>query len=72
MSTELSLSINIKKYRTKLGLSQQDLAVKAKIPISIITKIEQRVTTRPEIQTIIKIADALSVSIDTLIGRKKQ
>lgn len=68
MSTEIYLSKNIKKNRIKLGWSQQDLATKANLPISIITKIEQGVTTRPEIQTVVKIAKALNVSIDKLVG----
>jgi len=68
MSIETVLPKNIKKYRKKLGWSQQDLAIKSGLPLSIITKIEQGITTQPTIQTVTKIAKSLSVSIEMLIS----
>lgn len=70
MSTNINLAENIKKHRKKLGLSQKKLAEKAGIIFTVITKLEQGIATQPTIQTIVKIADALGVSVDELLGRK--
>lgn len=70
MSNKLLLLQNIKQSRKRLSWTQQDLAFKSGLPISVITKIEQGTATQPTIQTIIKLADAFNISIDDLIGRK--
>lgn len=57
----------IKKIRTKKGLTQDALARKAELPYTTLTKIESGVIIRPTIQTVIKIAKGLDVSIDELI-----
>lgn len=64
------LSKNIKKYREKLGLSQDQLARKADIPYSTYLKIESGYTPNPSIQNVLNIAEALNISIDKLIERK--
>ncbi len=65
-----TLASNIKKYRQKSGLSQDQLARKAGIPYSTFLKIESGYTPNPSIQAVVSIADALGVSIDELVGRK--
>jgi len=62
-----TLSKNIRKYRQKLGLSQDQLARKANIPYSTYLKIESGYTPNPSIQTVANIAKALNISIDALI-----
>lgn len=57
----------IKKIRAKKGLTQDALARKAELPYTTLTKIESDVIIRPTIQTVIKIAKGLDVSIDELI-----
>jgi DNA-binding XRE family transcriptional regulator len=64
------LASNIKKYRQKIGLSQDQLARKAGIPYSTYLKIESGYTPNPSIQAVLNIAEALGVSIDELVGRK--
>lgn len=64
------ISKNIKKYRQKLGLSQDQIARKADIPYSTYLKIESGYTPNPSIQTIVNITEALNISIDVLIGKK--
>ncbi|MBN2145365.1 MAG: helix-turn-helix transcriptional regulator [Candidatus Aureabacteria bacterium] len=64
------IEINIKKFRKLEGWSQQQLAEKAGLSYNAITKLEQGSSKQPTIQTIAKIADAFSLSIDELIGRK--
>ena len=68
MLKEISIiAKNIKKYRTKLGISQDKLSKLAGITLHTITKIESGATPDPRIETVKKIADALGVSIDDLI-----
>lgn len=64
------LSKNLKQYRKKLGLSQDQIARKAGIPYSTYLKIESGYTPNPSIQTVVNIAKALSVSMDHLISKK--
>ena len=60
----------LKELRQKSGWSQQKLAEKAGVSYNTITKIEQGAATQPTIQTMIKLADALGVSLDELAGRR--
>ena len=65
------LSENIKKYRNKLGLTQEALARKANISYNTIIKLESKGIVDPRMETLKKLADALDVSIDDLVGRRK-
>jgi transcriptional regulator with XRE-family HTH domain len=68
MSKEKStIGKNIKKYREKLGISQDKLSKLAGMTFHTITKIESGATPDPRIETVKKIADALGVGIDDLI-----
>jgi transcriptional regulator with XRE-family HTH domain len=64
------LGKQIKAFRKKLKLSQDNLARKADIPFSTLVKIEAGYTPTPSIDTVVKIADALEVGLDELMGRK--
>jgi len=66
------LAENLKKLRLKKGWTQQELSHRAGLSHNSISKIEQGVSLKPEIQTMIKIADALDVSLDELVGRKEK
>jgi len=68
MSKEIStIAKNIKKYRNKMGVSQDKLSKLAGITSHTITKIESGATPDPRIETIRKIANALNVSVDDLL-----
>jgi len=58
---------NIKKYRNKLGISQDVLSKKANLAFHTIAKIEAGATPNPTIDTVKKIAKGLNVSVDDLI-----
>jgi transcriptional regulator with XRE-family HTH domain len=58
---------NIKKLRTKLGLTQGDLAKKADIKYTTLMKVERVAVNKPIVQNMAKIAKALGVSIEDLI-----
>lgn len=68
MSNELStIAKNIKKYRNKLGISQDKLSKLAGVTLHTLTKIETGATPDPRIETLKKIAKRLNVSVDELI-----
>ena len=64
------LAENIKRLRKKKGLTQEKLARMADIANNTLVKIEMGMAKEPTITTMRKIADALNVSIDELVGRK--
>jgi len=61
----------IKEFRSKLNMSQDQLAKKADIPFSTLVKVEAGYTPNPSIKTLIKIADAFGIGLDELVGRNK-
>ena len=65
-----TISKNIKRLRDKTGLSQDQTARKANMPLSTYLKVENGVTPNPSIQTLLNIAEALEISLDELVGRK--
>ena len=67
MTSGKTISENIKKLRTKLSLTQDDLAKKADIKYTTLMKVESGTVNKPSVQTVAKIAKVLSVSIEDLI-----
>ena len=67
MTTENNIGENIKKRRTKLGLSQEDFAQKSSVKYTTLTKIESGVIKTPSVLMVEKIAKALGVSIENLL-----
>ncbi len=67
MATEINIGKNIKKYRNKQGLSQEDFAKKSGMKYTTLTKIESNVIKKPSVLVMAKIAKALGVSIEDLI-----
>ncbi|OGH32560.1 MAG: hypothetical protein A3G66_01430 [Candidatus Levybacteria bacterium RIFCSPLOWO2_12_FULL_39_17] len=61
------LAKNLKKLREKNGLSQDRLAKLADVANNTIIKIEQGENINPTLDTLRKVAKALSVSIEDLI-----
>ena len=61
------LGQKIKKFRQKLGLSQDDFARKADVPYTTLTKVETGVIKKPSVFVVSKIAKALNVDIEELI-----
>ena len=58
---------NIRKYRKKLGISQDILSKRANLAFHTIAKIEAGSTPDPRIETVKKIANALGVTLDDLM-----
>jgi len=67
MQNQSKLGNNIKKYRAKLGLTQEDLVKKSGVKYTTLSKIESGVIKMPSVQIAAKIAETLGVSIEDLI-----
>jgi len=67
MVTEINIGENIKKYRNKQGLSQEDFAKKSGVKYTTLTKIESNVIKKPSVIIMSKLAKAFGVSIEDLI-----
>jgi len=67
MATEITIGENIKKYRNKQGLSQEDFAKKSGVKYTTLTKIESNVIKKPSVFIMARLAKALGVSIEDLI-----
>jgi len=67
MASESNIGKNIKKYRAKIGLSQEDFAQKSGVKYTTLTKIETGVIKTPSVLITAKIAKALDVSIEELL-----
>lgn len=57
----------IKKFRNKQVLTQDELARKSDLPYTTLTKIETNVIKNPSIQTVMKIAKGLDITLDDLM-----
>lgn len=66
-NNNITIGNKIKKLRNKQGLTQDELARKSDLPYTTLTKIETNVITKPTIQTVIKIAKGLEISLDDLM-----
>lgn len=64
-----TIADNIKKYRNKIGVSQDRLSKLADVTYNTIIKIEAGTNTNPTIETLAKIAKALGVGVDDLIKK---
>lgn len=62
-----TIAENIKKYRQKLGISQDRLSKLADVTYNTIIKIESGANKNPTIETLAKIAKALGVGVDDLL-----
>ncbi len=63
-----NITRNLKKLRESKGLSQEKLARLSDVANNTIVKIEAGKNQNPTLDTLKKIAKALSVSVDELIG----
>jgi len=66
-SKKSTIANNIKKYRQKLGISQDRLSKIADVTYNTIIKIESGGSQNPTINTLSKIAKALGVAVEDLI-----
>ncbi len=60
---------NLAKIRKQKGWTQEKLSREAGISYNTLIKIERNGIKNPKIETVIKLAEALEVSMDKLAGR---
>jgi len=63
----MSIAKNLKKYRSKKGISQDKLSKLADVTYNTIIKLESGATKNPRVETLRLIAKALGVSVDDLL-----
>jgi transcriptional regulator with XRE-family HTH domain len=61
---------NLVTFRKQKGWSQERLAQESSISYNTLIKLERSGIKNPKIETVIKLADALEVSLDELVGRE--
>ena len=71
MSSGNSHLKNLKKLRNKKDWSQERLAREAGISYITLVKIERGNIQNPKLETLIKLAKALGVSLDKLVGSQR-
>jgi transcriptional regulator with XRE-family HTH domain len=59
---------SVKDLRAAAGLTQQELAVKAGLSVSVVSQIEQGTNADPRLSTLAALARALGVNLDQLAG----
>lgn len=65
----MKIGTHLKKIRTDLNMSQQQLADKTNLKVSVISRWE-REDNNPNLEASIKLADALGVSMDVFCNKK--
>ena len=66
------LAKRVKALREKAGMSQQALAVKAGLSVSVVFQIEQGNRRDPQLSTVLALAEAIEVSVDAItVGQLK-
>lgn len=67
LKQEKTIGDKISKERNKQKLTQEELSRKSELPYTTLTKIEGNVIRKPTIQTVIKVAKGLGITIDDLL-----
>lgn len=67
MSTKTNIGENIKKFRAKKKMSQEDLSKESGVKYTTLTKIESNVIKKPSVMVMAQLAKVLGVSIEDLI-----
>jgi transcriptional regulator with XRE-family HTH domain len=64
------MAIRLQRLREAAGLSQSQLARRAGVPVGTLQGWEQA-RRLPRLEAAVRLADALGISLDELVGRKK-
>ena len=60
---------SLRRLRKARGWTQRQTSGKSGVSYVVVTKVEQGLTKDPAMSTLIKLADALGVTLDELVGR---
>ena len=64
---KLTIGAKVKKWRKIKEMTQDELSKKADIPYPTLVKIESGAVNNPSIETMMKIANGMGVTLDELI-----
>ena len=64
----MSLGHNLRAARGRLGLTQHELCLRATVSIGLIRRLEGGDTQKPHAGTLPKLATALGISVESLMG----
>ena len=67
MTEAKTIGAKIKAWRAKKDMTQDELAKKSDIPYPTLAKIESGAVQNPSIETVVKIAEGLGITLDQLI-----
>lgn len=65
------LGVNIRSARIAQGMTQQTLAERADLSVPYISRVE-RGEKEPSLSTLLRVADALDIGLDELLGLKRE
>jgi transcriptional regulator with XRE-family HTH domain len=68
MPEEMTLAVRLKALRNAARMSQQELATRAGLSMSMVAQLEQGTKTDPRVSTLVALAKALGVDLNTLAG----
>ncbi|MCM3900373.1 MAG: helix-turn-helix domain-containing protein [Pyrinomonadaceae bacterium] len=64
----MTLAMNVKRLRIRMGLAQAELAKRAKVSQAFIAQLETGVEDNPKLDTLRRLAKALKVTVAELVG----
>lgn len=62
-----TIAVNLRRYRAERGIAQEKLALIAGVDRTMVSKIERELT-NPSIETLLKLANVLGVTVSTLLA----
>lgn len=66
-----TIAINLRRYRADRGIAQERLALIAGVDRTMVSKIERELT-NPSIETLLKLANVLGVTVSKLLDDSSQ
>ena len=66
-----TIAINLRRYRAEKGFAQEKLALIAGVDRTMVSKIERELT-NPSIETLLKLANVLGVTVSELLDDSSQ
>lgn len=63
-----TIAINIRRYQAERGVAQEKLALIAGVDRTMVSKIERELT-NPSIETLLKLANVLGVTVSALLAQ---
>jgi transcriptional regulator with XRE-family HTH domain len=66
-----TIAENVRRFRAERGIAQEKLALLAGVDRTMVSKIERKLT-NPSIETLLKLANVLDVSVSNLLNENSK